>query len=114
MNSFENLAILCDLYIICVTTDTENVKLLRKAKETTVNEPRPKEDFMRRRISARVMNIFMKTVSISNGLISRVVYIGNTKNGYHLSGSQNLFCRRKLTLHENCNVYKILTFVNFS
>ena len=60
------------------------------------------------------MNIFMKTVSISNGLISRVVYIGNTKNGYHLSGSQNLFCRRKLTLHENFNVYKILTFINFS
>ena len=113
MNSFENLAILCDLYIICVTTDTENVKLL-SGQGTTVNEPRPKEDFMRRRISAHVMNIFMKTVSISNGLISRVIYIGNTKNGYHLSGSQNLFCRRKLTLHENCNAYKILTFVNFS
>ena len=26
------------------------------------------------------MNIFMKTVPISNGLISPVVYIGNTKN----------------------------------
>ena len=82
-----NLAILCDLYIICITTDTENVKLLRTAKETTVDEPGPNEDFMRRRISARVINIFMKTVSISNGLISPVVYIGNTKNGYHLSGS---------------------------
>ena len=42
---------------------------------------------MRGRISAPVINIFMKTVSISNGLISPVVYIGNTKNVYHLSGS---------------------------
>ena len=33
------------------------------------------------------MNIFMKTVPISNGLIIPVVYIGNTKNDYHLSGS---------------------------
>ena len=46
----------------------------------------PNGDFIRR-ISFHVMNIFMKTVSISNGLISPVVYIGNTKNGYHLSGS---------------------------
>ena len=60
------------------------------------------------------MNIFMETVSISNGLISPVVYIGNTKNGYHLSRSYNLFCRRKLTLREKCNVYLILTFINFS
>ena len=65
----------------------KNVKLLRKAKETTVEEPGPNGDFMRGRISAHVINIFMKTVSISNGLISPVVYIGNTKNGYHLSGS---------------------------
>ena len=42
---------------------------------------------MRRRISAHFMNIFMKKISISNGLISLVVYIGNTKNGYHLSES---------------------------
>ena len=75
------------MYIICVITDTENVKLLRTAKETTVDEPGPNEDFMRRRISAHAMNIFMKTVSISNGLISRVVYIRKTNNGYHLSGS---------------------------
>ena len=101
------------MYIICVTTDTENVKLLRTAKETTVDEPGPNEDFMRRRISARVINIFMKTVSISNGLISPVVYIGNTKNGYHLSGSQYLFCRRYLTPREKCNVYMILTLINF-
>ena len=60
------------------------------------------------------MNIFMKTVSISNGLISPVVYIGNTKNGYHISGSQNLFCRRKLTPRDECNVYMTLTFINFS
>ena len=79
--------ILCDLYIICVITDTENVKLLSTAKEATADEPGPNEDFIRRIISARVINIFMKTVLISNGLISPVVYIGNTKNGYHLSGS---------------------------
>ena len=65
----------------------KNVKLLRKAKETTAEEPGPNEDFMRGRISAPVINIFMKTVSISNGLISPVVYIGNSRNGYHLSGS---------------------------
>ena len=65
----------------------KNVKLLRKAKETTVEEPGPNGDFMRGRISAHVINIFKKTVSISNGLISTVVYIGNTKNVYHLSGS---------------------------
>ena len=41
---------------------------------------------MRGRISAAVINIFMKTVSISNGLISPVVYIRITNNGYHLSG----------------------------
>ena len=64
----------------------KNVKPLRKAKETTVDEPGPNEDFMRRRISAHAMNIFMKTVSISNGLIY-IVYIRNTNNGYHLSGS---------------------------
>ena len=75
------------MYIICITTDTENVKLLRTAKETTVDEPGPNEDFMRRRISAHATNIFMKTVSISNGLISPVVYIRNTDNGYHLSRS---------------------------
>ena len=75
------------MYIICITTDTENVKLLRTAKETTVDEPGPNEDFMRRRISAHEMNIFMKIVSILNGLISPIVYIGNTNNGYHLSGS---------------------------
>ena len=90
------------MYIICVATDTENVKLL---KEATADEPGPNEDFIRRRISARLINIFMKTVSISNGLISPVVYIGNTKNGYHLSGSQYLFCRRYLTPREKCNVY---------
>ena len=44
----------------------KNVKLLRKAKETTVEEPGPNGDFMRGRISAPVINIFMKTVSISN------------------------------------------------
>ena len=65
----------------------KNVKLLRKAKETTVEEPGPNGDFMRGRISVPVINIFMKTVSISNGLISPVVYIGNTKNVYHFSGS---------------------------
>ena len=65
----------------------KNVKLLRKAKETTAEEPGPNEDFMRGRISAHVINIFMKTVSILNGVISPVVYIGNTGNGYHLSGS---------------------------
>ena len=65
----------------------KNVKLLRTAKETTVDEPGPNEDFMRRRISAHEMNIFMKIVSILNGLISPIVYIGNTNNGYHLSGS---------------------------
>ena len=65
----------------------KNVKLLRKAKETTVEEPGPNGDFMIGRISAPVINIFMKTVSISNGLISPVVYIGNTKNVYHFSGS---------------------------
>ena len=65
----------------------KNVKQVRTAKEATADEPGPNEDFIRRRISARVINIFMKTVSISNGLISPVVYIGNTKNGYHLSGS---------------------------
>ena len=75
------------MYIICVTTDTENVKLLRTAKETTVDEPGPNEDFMRRRISAHVMNIFMKIVSILNGLVSPIVNFGNTKNGYHLAGS---------------------------
>ena len=68
------------MYIICVTTDTENVKLLRTAKETTVDEPGPNEDFMRRIISARVVKIFMKFSPV-------IVYIGNTKNGYHLSGS---------------------------
>ena len=75
------------MYIICITTATENVKLLRTAKETIVDEPGPNEDFMRRRISARVINIFMKSVSISNSFISPVVYIGNTKYGYQLSGS---------------------------
>ena len=60
------------------------------------------------------MNIFMKTVSISDGLISPVIYIGNTDNGYHLSGSKNLSCRRKLTPREKCNVYMTLTFINFS
>ena len=34
-----NLAILCDLYILCVWTDAENVKLLMKAKETTLAKP---------------------------------------------------------------------------
>ena len=109
-----NLAILCDLYIICVITDTENVKLLSTAKEATADEPGPNETFIRRRISARVINIFMKTVSISNGLISPFVYIGNTKNGYHLSGSQYLFGRRYLTPREKCNVYMMLTLTNFS
>ena len=75
------------MYIICVTTDTENVKLLRTAKERKLDEPGPNEDFMRKRISAHVMNIFMKIVSILNGLVSPIVYIGNTKNVYHLSGS---------------------------
>ena len=42
---------------------------------------------MRGRISAPMINIFMKTVSISNGLISLDVYIRITNNGYHLSGS---------------------------
>ena len=54
----------------------KNVKLLRTAKETT-----------RGRISAHLMNIFMKIVSILNGLISLIFYIENTYNGYHLSGS---------------------------
>ena len=54
----------------------KNVKLQRTAKETTAEEPGPNEDFMRGRISAPVINILMKTVSISNGLISPVVYIG--------------------------------------
>ena len=108
-----NLAILCDFYIICVITDTENVKLLSTAKEATADEPGPNENFIRR-ISARVINIFMKTVSILNGLISPFVYIGNTKNGYHLSGSQYLFGRRYLIPREKCNVYMILTLINFS
>ena len=35
-----NLAMLCDLYIPCLTTDNEkNVKLLMKAKETILDEP---------------------------------------------------------------------------
>ena len=89
------------------------MKLLSTAKEATADEPGPNEDFIRRIISARLINIFMKTVSISNGLISPVVYIGNTKNGYHLSGSQYLFCRRYLTPREKCNVYMILTLINF-
>ena len=67
------------MYIICITTDTENVKLLRTAKETTVDEPGPNEDFMRRRISARVINIFMKTVSISNGFIHPLFTVGTLK-----------------------------------
>ena len=33
------------------------------------------------------MNIFIKIVSILNGLVSPIVYFGNTYNGYHLSGS---------------------------
>ena len=74
--------------MLSVTTDTEkNVKQVRTAKDTTLDEPGPNVDFIRRRISAHVINIFMKTVSILNGLISPVVYIGNTGNGYHLSGS---------------------------
>ena len=65
----------------------KNVKLLRTAKETTLNEPGPNEDFIRGRISAHVMNIFMKIVSILNGLISLIFNIENTNIGYHLSGS---------------------------
>ena len=60
---------------------------MRTAKETTlIRRAGLNGDFIRR-ISAHVINIFMKTVSILNGLVSPVVYIGNTDNGYHLSGS---------------------------
>ena len=56
----------------------KNVKLLRTAKETTVDEPGPNEDFMRKRISAHEMNIFMKIVSILNGLIFYPLFTSGT------------------------------------
>ena len=71
--------ILCDLYIICVITDTENVKLLSTAKEATADKPGLNENFIRRRISARVINIFMKTVSISNALFHPLFTLGTLK-----------------------------------
>ena len=42
-------------------------------------------DFMIRRISAHVMNIFTTKISISDGSFFPIFYIANTNNGFRLS-----------------------------
>ena len=57
---------------------------------------------MTRRFSAYVMGIFMKkTILFRMALFYSFIHIGNTNNDYHLSKSENLFCRRKLTARVN-------------
>ena len=74
-----NLAILCGLYTICVITEIEKVKLLSTAKEATADEPGLNENFIRRRISARVINIFMKQFQFRMALFHPLFTLGTLK-----------------------------------